>query len=585
MTAPFSGSTNLKSLAVILFMSASLWLALFATALAEEITSFDVDYEIRSDSSVLVTETITYDFGFEYKHGIYRNVKNNHPLPASSWYKERYVDIKLLSVTRDGSPEPFFLEAYDGMSAYIGGAELTITGEHTYIIIYELIGALAESSEGVEFYWNAIGDEWPVPINNIKVTVLSSEGVNLLNRLACYTGPRGSVVSCDRKELQGSISVFEQISLAPGADLTVAQAVDPVDPVVVLEKNIFSSGRIVFMWCLVLFGWLVSSVYRWKYRFRSKATHIVQYEPLQDFGPMLTGVLMDNKLDSRDISAAIVCLAEQGFISIKQIQTKNFLGFTDTDYQLTLLRKINEAKSMFHKTILELLFSTEDKPSKSVKLSRIKKSRTRLTKNSKSISLLNSAIEKDLVSLKYLELNKKQELIRVLPVITGLSPRILRLLFGATILLVIYIEPFIVIHVIAIFLAPLILALKRRTEKGYEALNYLKGFKEFLSVTEKERYKFHNAPALSPQQFMEYLPYAIAFGVDKEWAEVFKDIQIDTPAWYSSSSGEAFSAGVFVSSLGSFSSSFIGATQSSSSGSGGGGSSGGGGGGGGGGSW
>jgi len=123
----------------------------------------------------------------------------------------------------------------------------------------------------------------------------------------------------------------------------------------------------------------------------------------------------------------------------------------------------------------------------------------------------------------------------------------------------------------------------RRTRKGYEALDHLKGFKLFLSVTDKERFTFHNAPEKSPQQFMEYLPYAIAFDVERQWAKVFEGISLPNPVWYEGGSAGNFSAVGLSSSLGGFSSSF--AASSGASASSGGGSSGGGGGGGGGGSW
>ncbi len=124
---------------------------------------------------------------------------------------------------------------------------------------------------------------------------------------------------------------------------------------------------------------------------------------------------------------------------------------------------------------------------------------------------------------------------------------------------------------------------ERRTKVGYEALDHLKGFKEFLSVTDAERFKFHNAPEKSPEQFMTYLPYAIAFRVEKQWATVFEGISIPNPSWYDGGSVGAFSAANLTSSLGAFSTSFT--ASSGTSASSGGGSSGGGGGGGGGGSW
>ena len=109
----------------------------------------------------------------------------------------------------------------------------------------------------------------------------------------------------------------------------------------------------------------------------------------------------------------------------------------------------------------------------------------------------------------------------------------------------------------------------------------------FLSVTEKERYTFFNAPEKSPELFMKYLPYAIAFKVEKEWSKVFEGITMPNPSWYEGGSMSTFSATALASDIGAFSSSVVSSSTSSSgtSGSSGGGSSGGGGGGGGGGSW
>ena len=84
---------------------------------------------------------------------------------------------------------------------------------------------------------------------------------------------------------------------------------------------------------------------------------------------------------------------------------------------------------------------------------------------------------------------------------------------------------------------------------------------------------------------MEFLPYAIAFGVEKEWAKAFEGIIIPNPTWYDGGSGgvSTFNAVSLTNSVGGFSTAF--ATSSGTSASSGGGSSGGGGGGGGGGSW
>ena len=110
------------------------------------------------------------------------------------------------------------------------------------------------------------------------------------------------------------------------------------------------------------------------------------------------------------------------------------------------------------------------------------------------------------------------------------------------------------------------------------------GLKDYINVAEKDRIAFHNAPEKNPELFEKLLPFAMALGVEKKWAEQFEGIYTQEPNWYHGGIyGAHFSATSFGSSLSNFSTS-SGSTLSSSS-SGGGGGVGGGGGGGGGGSW
>jgi uncharacterized membrane protein len=119
----------------------------------------------------------------------------------------------------------------------------------------------------------------------------------------------------------------------------------------------------------------------------------------------------------------------------------------------------------------------------------------------------------------------------------------------------------------------------------------------YLTVAEKDRLAFHHPPERTPEHFEKLLPYAVALGVEDQWAqqfeEVFARITAETkqdyrPGWYR---GDRFTTG----SIGSFGRSFGGSLAAASvspsssggrtGGSFGGGSSGGGGGGGGGGGW
>ncbi len=88
----------------------------------------------------------------------------------------------------------------------------------------------------------------------------------------------------------------------------------------------------------------------------------------------------------------------------------------------------------------------------------------------------------------------------------------------------------------------------RRTQDGVKLLAKIEGFKWFLSVTEKDRLAFTDAPARTPEQFQKFLPYAIALDVEKQWAKQFASLTIPPPNW-AAGNLSAFSALWLVSNL------------------------------------
>lgn len=582
-----------------LTVAAFLLLALPAGASAEVIRSFEADITPRADGSFTVEETIAYDFEEERRRGIFRTIENEHAQRASAWYRDRTFDVELMSVTRNGQPEPYLVESEERpFRVRIGDPDVTITGQHTYTISYRVEGALAYYDDPVsaELYWDATGNGWEVAIESAHVLILDERGLTLDER-ACYAGPRGSTNRCDVAERTPTGAVFAALNLAPGEGLTIAQALDPQ----MVERQIIEETN---HWIFILAGgslWLIGLlvfVYRYKTRFKLRRATVVQYEPYEDFKPMMAGVLMDGRLDPRDITAGIVYLAEQGYIKIKKTEEKVLWLFNTSDYEITLLQDPTGLDSQFLQEVLKLLFghelggsflslfSTQKRDREvsdlnagaSVKLASLRSNQTAQRANYKTIQALKKAVRDDLVARGFFE--KRTWTWKVAGVLIGLVTFVvfaIGFLLGSLSSFVVGLLLFLALSLVA-----LAFTYRRRTAKGYEARWHLQGFKEFLSKTEKERYAFHNAPEKSPELFMAYLPYAIAFGVEEEWARVFDDITISNPGWYEGGSMNAFSAAALTSDLGAFSSSLASSGTSGSSGSG---SSGGGSGGGGGGSW
>ncbi len=548
-------------------------------ALAEEVSNFSAIITPYTDGSFKVEETIVYNFKDEEKHGSYRYLPTTHEQAPDKWYKKRYVEYEVLNVTLDDGPVSFELTPESGrLFIKIGDADTTIGGLKTYKITYIVRGGLHYYKEGTtEIYWDLTGSDWEVPILNASAVIDNTEGL-LNSERFCYTGLPGATESCTNISASSTFVTFVAPVLMPGSNFTIAQELHSEK----IERLVIEATPPWMLWSVIVVGWLLALiyfVYRYKTHHNPREAVISQYEPYEDFKPMFTGVLLDGSLDARDITASLIYLAEQGFLKIKKTDKKVMMFFEVDDYEVTLLRAITEAETEFSREVLTLLFADNDAVGTTVSLSALKADNSKRTANAVKVQKLRDSVVTDLVNRQFFE--------RVLNIPTIVVVAII-LAIGLPFLLTVLV-PFVgsfTIPLILIVVGTLIIlgfGYQRRTRKGYEALNHLKGFKEFLSVTDAERFKFHNAPAKSPEQFMKFLPYAIALGVEKEWSEVFKDIQIAEPDWYVGNGN--FAAVALANDLGNFSNAFTAASVPDSSGSGGGGSSGGGSGGGGGGSW
>src|SRR3989338_5091443 len=156
---------------------------------AEKITDFHSQIFLQKDGKIRVEEKIVYDFENLDKHGIYREIPSLKPNKDG---KKFQMDISVDSV-KDENEKPYTYKTSwldgDVLQIKIGDANTFITGEHTYIITYEVGGAFTYFSDHDELYWNITGNRWVVPIEKASLeldfpTLLSEEQV----KTVCYMG-------------------------------------------------------------------------------------------------------------------------------------------------------------------------------------------------------------------------------------------------------------------------------------------------------------------------------------------------------------------------------------------------------------
>jgi hypothetical protein len=449
---------------------------------------------------------VHYNFGDTPRHGIFRTLNTSHPQEATAWYKKRSIDIGLTRVERDGSSEPYQVTDKGGaIEVKIGNSDVTISGAHTYTISYALGGALSYGTLGSEFYYNVTGNQWEVPIFKSSAIVVDQTGTLLASTSECYQGISEDTSRCTKGASTATSSIFITGFLPNGSGLTIAQELnaDTVKVLINEEVSINWIGYILgVLWIFGLGIW----AYRFRTQFKSSNPVIAQYEPYEGILPMYTGVLFDGKLDPQDITAGIVFLAEQGYIQIRKTEEKVLWVFNTSDYEITLVRgDIELLPDMLHQ-ILQLLFTDfigdvikqfslsasalNQTPPETIKVSnglpvgivvKISALTKKRASNSLIIRQLQASVAKDLEKDGFVFSSIFQS--RLTPKQIGSS---IFTVIGLLLVSLLFKSVFLASLVCISFVLIVVVNYGRRTTKGYEALNHLKGFRLFLSVTEKE---------------------------------------------------------------------------------------------------
>lgn len=567
----------------ILFVFISLAALIFAPKVfaVEHINSFDATIQIREDAAIEVKEIIEYDFGQALKHGIFRDIPIKYKARGGN-YNLRISDI---SVADEKGAAYKFTTSYPGndIQIKIGDPNVEITGKHTYVINYTIKRAINYFSDHDELYWNITGDKWPAAIISASAKIIlpqKIEGQNI--QTDCFAGRSGSTQKCNStlKGLGQADSVsFSESQLSTGEGLTV---------VVGIPKGIIRQPRAIEsaletamdngIVALPIFVFVIC-FYLWYTRGRDpvgRGIIIAQYDPPDNLTPAEVGTIIDEHAQNKDITAEIIYLATQGYLKIKQIENQGLI-FKSKDFELELLKEDFSGLNEFQKIIMDGL--SKEANGHLVKLSDLK------NKFYKDLKKTQDEVYQAVADKNYFATNPSKT--RNIFILIGAPIIGLGFIFGAF-FGAIGIISFVVSGAVLIVFGFIIPA---RTKKGVEAKEYILGLKLYMSVAEARRLEFHNAPEKKPEIFEKLLPYAVALGVEKEWAKQFEGMYMEQPSWYQGPAGIAFNAAFFASSISDFSKTANSSLASSPSSAAGGGSgfsgggAGGGGGGGGGGSW
>jgi uncharacterized membrane protein YgcG len=585
-----------------------------------EFESFDATYELSRDesgrSALHTVETLVAVFPeYDQNRGIRRALVTD--------YKGHSTSLDIVSVT-DGNGVPRSYET-------TGEGEFTMVtiavpegqyvhGEQTYVIEYtqsDVTSTETDLADGVtrdEFYWDTNGTGWAQPFGEVSATVRVHADLvpELTGEVVCYYGYDGTSDQCE-VDADGDGEFSASVSdLFPYQNMTL---------VVAFKQGTFAGAPFwayvpilaLIAGALVLFGLIAALVIRFGFwrDAPGRGTIIAQYEPPAGLGMMLAANIAGDP--KKGMAATIVDLAvqknlrivehDQGWSKVFGVQKLSSADLApDEQRVMGALFSVNpfSVGGLLPglKNLLAMGGSTpQPLPDPAGEVRWLTKGDTVL---GQQVVALTKAIEKEAEAGGLRRKPSSRPLLIVVGamVLAGIL-LIFQTIFGgeSEISIITGVVGLNVVPWIAIFSAGLLSRRRPLTSKGAELREHLLGLREFIRVAEADRLQMlqsvSGAERITTSDttaivkiYEKLLPYAVIFGLEKEWAqEISKYYDTNPPDWYSGSTGfhvAAFSAGL-ASLSSSVSTSYSGSSSSSSSGGGGGGGSSGGGGGGGGG--
>lgn len=579
------------------------------------ITKYHVDAQARPDGTMQVDLTLDFDFADDEGHGPFVTLPEQQQIAGdpSHWRDIEYSNFQVSSPS--GAPAQFE-EGHENRSTVlqIGDKGTELTGVQTYQISYLATGVInpagADHPDSDEINWNAVGEHWQVPIQNIEVKIDAPTGSQ---RLACFTGKKFKDACSAEPDRQGQQATFVDDGVATEEGVQVVAAYPAATfPGATIKTSHRGTFANFFAGNLASIGFGVAAVLgalgitRWLAR-RGRDEHYlgvapgqlpprnardkvsrepvgdlaVQFRPPSGVTAAQAGIALHKEVRNADITAVIVDLAVRGHLRIVEIDAAPKKK-AKQDWRLDLLEYPRSARPEERK-LIDAMFVDGD----SVTMSELKGAEF-----GKAVSSAKSALAAGA--------NTGTKWFRADPV-SGSWPALLIgcvLLFAGVIVGVVggSTAPGWAYACLGLLTAAVLVIIAARhgigrTPEGFAVFAQTKGFERYLTTAEADQLRFEEGVDI----FSRYLPWAIVFGVADRWAKLFDElaargVEVGNPGWYVGAHPVGFSSsmGSFTSGLAGFeaaTSSSISSATSSSSGGGSGFSGGGGVGGGGGGGW
>lgn len=522
---------------------------------------------VHQDHSMEITEKIVVDFGSSPHHGIYRYVPY-----VSSKYAIKDVDVANEEV--DTSEESS--NGHDYILIKIGDADTTVTGKHTYNIRYKMVCYDDRDTTKDSFSYNLFPTMWESPIKKVKSEITMPKAVDV-RAYKFYGGQNYSTsmpsyFHTDVKNngktivLTGS-NIPARSGATVNADLKEGYWIGAPDH---MKGTAFVFAGLILFPLLVIFMWLR----------HGRDPHIVEtveFHPPEGMTPIDVGYVIDNVVDTKDVSSLLMYYASRGFVTFEEKEKKHLIVHkvkeidkNEKSYVKTFFKEFFVKKDIDLKKLPKAIGDAYEHAKKNV-VDDYSKEKTRIYDAKADVCRILSYLLVmvlnvysaafvgyyiyDLIGYLILGtmygliicvgirfLNKGYDghvgyskvkttfkyIIGVILTLVGISMQAIVLMtFENSVLILLYIVSMIVMVIFSMLMRAI-------TPHGAEVLGKVYGFKNFIATAEYDRLKMLSEE--NPEYFFDILPYAYVLGMDKTWAKKFDRIKVPVPSWYYSSS-------------------------------------------------
>ena len=296
---------------------------------SEKIRNYEVTVQINKNGTLTVNEVIDYQFGEEFKHGIYRDIPLRSKIGGFDVHKSF---VKMNWIKRDGEDEEYTKNHfYEGIRYKIGSKTKLVNLDRTesrYELNYDIYNAVFEKDGIYQVYYNAVGQFWNVPVERASVIIRFSDGQeikkNEIEKLEVYTGSYGEKgENYDILENNEEIHIStKELEPKNGLTFMLNLKTDKISPTLADKLRIvyLSNPATIILPFLLLFL-TIYSIVTWNLFGRDPQgkSVIPEFNLPKDISPMFAAYINGERDTVEILNAGIFTLLTKGFIVANRV--------------------------------------------------------------------------------------------------------------------------------------------------------------------------------------------------------------------------------------------------------------------------